>query len=127
VLAGIREGFERQTVIDCRWLRRLDVDQERHDALARRGWPLCADLLARWGVGEVQASDGTDLHQFPVKLPRGRVRKTRRGRPTDRRSSSPSSRRSQRDLHRERWRNRPPPGHGGRRPPDARLGPGTSL
>jgi Tol biopolymer transport system component len=32
---------------------------------------LCADLLARWGVGEVQASDGTDLHQVPVKLPAG--------------------------------------------------------
>lgn len=35
------------------------------------GWPLCVDLLARRGVGEVQASDGTDLHQFPVKLPAG--------------------------------------------------------
>ena len=32
---------------------------------------MCADLLARWGVGEVQASDGTDLHQVPVKLPAG--------------------------------------------------------
>ena len=29
------------------------------------GWPLCVDLLARRGVGEVQASDGTDLHQVP--------------------------------------------------------------
>src|SRR6266542_1177011 len=31
-----------------------------HDALARQGWPLCGDLLTRWGeVGGVQASDVT--------------------------------------------------------------------